>query len=49
MEIKSSIGAQAEQVYGIIKHTNPVLNLFMSRLFTYFDPKIDWKERNPFK
>jgi predicted N-acyltransferase len=49
MEIKSSIGAKAEEVYGIIKHTNPILNLFMAKLFTYFDPKIEWKERNPFK
>lgn len=49
MEIKSSVGAKAEEVYGVIKHTNPVLNLFMSRLFPYFDPKIEWKERNPFK
>ena len=49
MEIKSSVGAKAEQVYGMIKHTNPLLNLFMERLFSYFDPKIEWKERNPFK
>ena len=49
MEIKSSVGAEAEEVYGVIKHTNPVLNKFMSRLFPYFDPKIEWKERNPFK
>lgn len=49
MEIKSSIGAKAENVYGIIKHTNPLLNCFMERLFNYFDPKIEWKERNPFK
>lgn len=49
MEIKSSVGARAEQVFGMIKHTNPILNLFMAKLFPYFDPKIDWKERNPFK
>lgn len=49
MEIKSSVGAKAEQVYGIIKHTNPLINLFMARLFPYFDPKVEWKERNPFK
>lgn len=49
MEIKSSVGAKAEQVYGIIKHTNPVLNLFMGKLFEYFEPKIEWKERSPFK
>lgn len=49
MEIKSSVGARSEEVYGMIKHTNPVLNFFMARLFLYFDPKIEWKARNPFK
>jgi predicted N-acyltransferase len=49
MEIKSSVGAKAEEVYGIIKHTHPLFNLFMGRLFQYFDPKIEWKERSPFK
>lgn len=49
MEIKSSVGAQAEPVYGIIKHTNPLLDRYMERLFTYFDPKVEWRERNPFK
>ncbi|MBY8962287.1 GNAT family N-acetyltransferase [Flavobacterium sp. D11R37] len=49
MEIKSSVGAQAEEVFGIIKHTNPVLNLFIEKLFTYFDPKVEWKARSPFK
>jgi hypothetical protein len=49
MEIKSSTGAVAEDVYGIIKHTNPILNSFMAKLFPYFDPKIEWKARSPFK
>lgn len=49
MEIKSSVGAQSEEVFGLIKHTNPIINLFMSRLFTYFDPKVEWHVRSPFK
>lgn len=49
MEIKSSVGGKAEEVYGVIKHTSLFFNIFMSRLFPYFDPKIEWKERNPFK
>ncbi len=49
MEIKSSVGAKAEEVYGMIKHTNPLLNYFMARLFPYFDPKVEWKERSPFR
>lgn len=49
MEIKSSVGAVAQNVYGIIKHTNPIINFFMARLFKFYDPKIQWQERNPFK
>lgn len=49
MEIKSSIGAKAEPVRGIIKHTNPLLNYFMAKLFSYFEPEVEWKVRNPFK
>jgi len=49
MEIKSSVGAVAEEVYGIIKHTNPIINLFTGRLFKFYDPKVAWKERSPFK
>lgn len=49
MEIKSSVGAEPEKVYGLIKHTNPLVNLFMGKLFKYFDPEIQWKPRSPFK
>lgn len=49
MEIKSSVGAHAEDVYGIIKHTNPLINLFTKKLFAYFDPVVEWKPRSPFK
>jgi predicted N-acyltransferase len=49
MEIKSSVGAHAEEVYGMIKHTNPLINMFTGRLFAYFDPQIEWKTRSPFK
>jgi len=49
LEIKSSVGAKAVNMYGLIKHNNPLLNLFVSKTFSYFEPKIEWKERNPFK
>ncbi|MFP9115809.1 8-amino-7-oxononanoate synthase [Flavobacterium sp. RHBU_3] len=49
MEIKSSVGAQAEPVYGLIKHTTPLINRSMEWLFNYFDPKVAWNERSPFK
>jgi predicted N-acyltransferase len=49
MEIKSSVGAVAEEVYGIIRHTNPIINIFTEKLFKFYDPKIEWKVRSPFK
>lgn len=49
LEIKSSVGAIPEKMYGFIKHHNSFLNLFISRLFGYLEPEMAWKERNPFK
>lgn len=49
LEIKSSVGAKAMDMFGLIKHNNPFLNLFVSKTFHYFEPKIEWQERNPFK
>jgi hypothetical protein len=49
LEIKSSVGAKAIDMYGLMKHNNPFLNLFVSKVFSYFEPKIEWQERNPFK
>lgn len=49
MEIKSSVGAEAIETYGIIKHTNPLINIFTGKLFRYFEPEITWKKRSPFK
>jgi hypothetical protein len=49
LEIKSSVGAKAMDMYGLIKHNNPFLNLFVSKVFSYFEPRIEWQERNPFK
>jgi len=49
LEIKSSVGAQPVDMYGMMQHSNPFVNLFVSRTFSYFEPKMEWKERNPFK
>ncbi|MFA9188136.1 8-amino-7-oxononanoate synthase [Flavobacterium sp. FBOR7N2.3] len=49
LEIKSSVGAKAIDMYGLMKHNNPFLNLLVSKTFRYFEPKIEWQERNPFK
>ncbi|MEZ0005885.1 putative N-acyltransferase [Flavobacterium sp. 28YEA47A] len=49
LEIKSSVGAIPEKMYGFIKHHNSFINLFISRVFGYLEPELAWKERNPFK
>lgn len=49
LEIKSSVGAKPKLMTGFIKHNNPIINFFMSRLFKYFEPETIWQERHPFK
>ena len=49
LEIKSSIGAKPQEMYGFAKHSNSVADLIFEKAFNYLEPKVDWKERNPFK
>lgn len=49
LEIKSSVGARPVEMYGMMRHSNFFINLFVSKTFRYFEPKIQWQERNPFK
>jgi predicted N-acyltransferase len=49
LEIKSSVGAQPVDMFGMMQHSNPFINLFVSKTFSYFEPKMEWKQRNPFK
>lgn len=49
LEIKSSVGAKPFQMYGLMKHSNPLINVFLPKFFNYFEPKTEWQERNPFK
>ena len=49
LEIKSSVGAKPQKMYGFIQHSNQLLNKKMSRIFPYLEPESSWKERNPFK
>ncbi|WP_342748666.1 8-amino-7-oxononanoate synthase [Flavobacterium faecale] len=49
LEIKSSVGAKPVEMIGLIKHKNYFVNLLMEKSFAYFEPKTEWKERNPFK
>lgn len=49
LEIKSSVGAKPIEMVGFVSHSNVIINIFIGRLFTFFDPKVGWIERNPFK
>ena len=49
LEIKSSVGAKPEAMYGLIRHENSYINRQIHRLFGYFEPDVPWTERHPFK
>ncbi|MBC5839929.1 GNAT family N-acetyltransferase [Flavobacterium sp. F-380] len=49
LEIKSSVGAKPIAMYGLMQHSNFFINLFVSKTFRYFEPKIEWQQRNPYK
>lgn len=49
LEIKSSVGAKPIKMVGFMKHSNPIINFFISKLFSYLEPEVAWTERNPFK
>ena len=49
LEIKSSVGAKPVPLYFFGKHTNAMKNQIFSPVLSYFQPKVDWKPRNPFK
>lgn len=49
LEIKSTIGAEPVEIFGLIKHNNSVINQFIERIFTSLNPTIEWIQRKPFK
>ena len=49
LEIKSSIGAQPEQLYGWMQHQNKLINRNLGYFFNLLEPEVKWIERNPFK
>lgn len=49
LEIKSSVGAKPIKMYGLITHSNTLINHNIGKLFNYLEPKTEWQERNPFK
>lgn len=49
LEIKSSVGAESIETFGLMKHRNKLVNRKLDKIFDYLEPKVDWQKRNPFK
>lgn len=49
LEIKSSVGAKPEQLYGWMQHENKLINRYLGFFFKLLEPEVKWIERNPFK
>lgn len=49
LEIKSTIGAEPVEIFGLIKHNNKVINTFIENIFSSLNPKVEWVQRKPFK
>ncbi|ANF51325.1 hypothetical protein A0O34_12750 [Chryseobacterium glaciei] len=49
LEIKSTIGAEPIEIFGLIKHNNILINQFMGKIFSSLNPKAEWIQRRPFK
>lgn len=49
LEIKSSVGAKPQQMFGFMRHSNRLVNKNLSSIFGYLEPATDWQQRHPFK
>lgn len=49
LEIKSTIGAEPVEIFGLIKHNNLLINQFIESVFNSLNPTIEWIQRKPFK
>ncbi len=49
LEIKSTIGAEPVEIFGLIKHNSLILNPLVKRIFPSLSPKTEWIQRKPFK
>lgn len=49
LEIKSTIGAEPVDIFGLIRHNNGILNTYMEKIFVSLNPKTEWIQRKPFK
>ncbi len=49
LEIKSSVGAVAEEMHCYTRHWNDLPNRLVPKIFEYLNPVEEWTPRNPFK
>lgn len=49
LEIKSTIGAEPTEIFGLMRHRNPLINYFMKHIFSSVAPTTEWIQRKPFK
>ena len=49
LEIKSSIGAEAVPLFGFMQHQSAIIQSLMPHFFNFYEPKVVWQKRNPFK
>ena len=49
LEIKSSVGAEPEQLLCYLCHQNGIINKFTSTILDYLKPEEEWQQRHTFK
>lgn len=49
LEIKSSVGAEPEEMHCFLRHRSPLPNSLLALLIDYLEPKVAWVQRSPFK
>lgn len=49
MEIKSSVGAKAEEMYCYLRHRNNISNVLAAPILNFLQPRVSWTPRHPFK
>jgi len=49
LEIKSSVGATAHDLYCYLRHQNSIANRFTGTILDYLKPVEEWVPRHPFK
>ncbi len=49
LEIKSSVGAVAHEMYCYMRHRKSLPNKFFNSIMDYMEPDLDWTPRHPFK